>query len=299
MRDMMERLQTLAEEEEEEDKDSGCFVPEYDADKGSLPLEAVIFERSNTMEEVLHEASLIRKDLSLVSLEVVRLKNHNERYMTSVSRFSLLKRDSDSIAKGIQHRGELVYKRIQALGDRANELEKLEGGNSAVSRIARVQYDTLAFAFRSAMENYNGAEEKQREICRARIQRQASLIGKHVNEDQLNELVNKGGEGWTELCQSVQPQSALSCRSALREIKSRHSELVNLEARLREIHEMFLQMSVLVEEQGALLNSIETYVGKTEEHVEKADGKFKAALRHKKKNPFLQCCPCLPCWNNT
>ncbi|XP_024147315.1 syntaxin-11-like [Oryzias melastigma] len=296
MRDMMERLKTIAEED---DKDSGCYVPEYDVDKGSLPLEAVIFERSNTMEEVLHEASSIRKDLSLLSLEVGRLKDHNERYITSVSRFSLLKRDSDSIAKGIQHRGQLVYNRIQVLGDRANELEKLEGGNSAVSRIARVQYDTLAFAFRSAMERYNGAEEMQREICRTRIQRQATLIGKDINEDQLNELVNKGGEGWTELCQSVQPQSALSCRKALCEIRTRHKELVNLEARLKEIHEMFLQMAVLVEEQGALLNSIETYVGKTEEHIETADNKFKVALRYKKKNPCLQCCPCLPCWNNT
>ncbi|XP_011489942.1 syntaxin-11-like [Oryzias latipes] len=294
MRDMMERLQTIVEEED--DKDSGCFVPEYDVDKGPLTLEAVIFEKSNTMEEILHEASLIRKSIILLSLDVERLKNNNERYGTSVSRFSILKRDSDSIARKIQQQGDSVYKRIQALGDRANELEQTEGGNRAVSRIARIQYDTLAFALRSAMENYNSAEEKQREICKTRIQRQASIIGKDISDEQLNDLVNKGGEGWEELCQSLQPPGAQSCRTALNEIKTRHTELVNLEARLKDIHEMFLQMAVLVEEQGSLLNSIETHVGKTEEHIKNSDHKFKEALIHKKKNPCLTCCPCLPFW---
>ncbi|XP_041815072.1 syntaxin-11-like [Chelmon rostratus] len=294
MRDMLERLQAFSEEEDYEPE---LYGSEYDVDKGTLSQQAVVFENS-AIDNILEEAYSIRKEISLLHLEVERLSTHNERFGTSVRRLTLLKKDSDSIARGIQQRGEALYARLQALGGESRQLEVKEGPNSTVSRIGRVQYDTLTHAFHAAMSDYNKAEEMQRNTCRGRIQRQASILGTEITDEQLDEMVHKGGEGWNELSQSLQTRGARSSRWAMCEIQGRHRELVELEARLKEVHDLFLQMAMLVEQQGSMLNNIEANVCATQEYVEKINVHIKKALKYKRKNPFLQCCSCLPCWRH-
>lgn len=291
---MLERLQTISEEAEENEPD--LFVPEYDVDKTSLSQEAVVFENSTSIEDILKEANSIRKEMTLLRLEVEHLNSHNERFGTSMRRLTLLKKDSGHIARGIQERGEALFSRLQALRERTQHLEEKESPHATSSRIARSQYETLTHDFNEIMAEYNEAEEMQKTTCRKRIQRQASILGSKICDKDLDEIVNKGGEGWADLSQSLQNQGGRTSRWALCEIKGRHKELVELEARMKDIQELFMQMAILVEEQGCMLNNIEANVCKTEEYVKNVNGHIKTALRYKRKNPFLQCCSCLPCW---
>lgn len=290
---MLERLHTISEEKGDEDYEIEFWGPKYDdEDNVSLSQEAVVFENTSPIDNILREAYSIRKEISLLQLEVERLCGHNERFGTSVRRLTLLKKDCDSIARGVQQRGEALYHRLQAFGRDSKELEEKEGPHSAVSRIARVQYDTLTRNFHAVMSDYNKAEEMQRTTCRDRIQRQASIIGAEITDDQLDLMVGKGGEGWAELSQSLQTQGARSSRWALCEIKGRHKELVELEARMKEIHDLFMQMAILVEEQASTINNIEYNVIATQDYVEKTNEEIKRALQYKRKNPCLQCCAC-------
>ncbi|XP_037306160.1 syntaxin-11-like [Pungitius pungitius] len=293
MRDMLQRLQTLREEQE--DYEPEFYGDEYDVDKGTLSQQAVMFENTSLLDNILKEAQSIRKEISLLDSGVERLAINNERFGTSVRRLTLLKKDSDSIARGIQQRGGALHTRLQALGQESGQLEESEGPNSAVSRIARAQHDTLSHLFRKAMNNYHEAEEMQRSACRRRIKRQASILGTEITDEQLDGMVDKGGEGWTELSQSL--QGARSTRWAMCEIKGRHKELVELEVRLKEVHDLFLDMAMLVEEQSSKVNNIEANVCGILEYTEKITVNIKRALQYKRKNPCHQCCPCLPCWN--
>lgn len=284
MRDMLARLQAISEEQEFNEPDYHNVT--------------VLAEHSSAIDSLLKEAHNIRKDISMLHSQVDHLKRKNERFSTSVRRLTLLKKDSDSVARAIQQRGEAIYVRLRDLGKETIQLEEKEGHSSAVSRIARVQYDTLTQTFNSLMNDYNMAEEMQRSTCRERIQRQACIMGSEVTDEQLDVLVDKGGEGWTELSQSLQTQGAHSSRWALFEIKGRHKELVELEARLKDVRELFLHMALLVEEQGSMVNNIEANVCSTEEYVEKVNVQIKKALKYKKRNPCLLCCPCLSCWKH-
>lgn len=293
MRDILERLQTIRKEVD--DYEPGA---DYDVDEVALSQQAIVFENSSAIDSSLTEAQSIRKEISLLHLEVERLSAQNERFDTSVRRLTNVKKDFDCIARRFQQRGEKVYARLQALGRESNKLQEKGGPNSAVTRIAQVQYETLTNAFHSVMSDYNRTEEMQKIICRRRIQRQASILGTEISDEQLDMMVYKGGEGWAELSQSLQSEGAHSSRWAMCEIKGRHKELVELEARLKEIHELFLQMATVVENQGCLLNDIEAHVCRTEEYVDNINVHIKKAIQYKRKNPFLQCCACLPCWRH-
>ncbi|CAL8312853.1 unnamed protein product [Lota lota] len=294
MRDRLEMLQSVREEEWDSELD--LSVPDCDSDQLDLSQEAVVLQSSDDLDGLLTEVHSLREEVTLLRLEVIRLTLNNERFVTSIRRLTLLKQDSDSIARGIHRRGEALFGRLQALGERRRQLEERKGPDSALSRIARDQHCALNRAFKAILEDYNRAEEMQREKCRVRLQRQASILGKNISDEQLDLVVDQGGKGWVELSQSLQTDGGRTSRAALCEIKGRHKELVELEARIKEVHDLFLHTAMVVEQQGCLVNNIEDYVCSTREYVHETNVHIKTALRYKRRNPFKQCCPCLPCW---
>lgn len=287
---MLDRLRTISKEDQD-------LEPDYDVN-ATMPQQAVVLSATSDIENILTEAHALRKEISLLRSEVAGLDALNERFGTTVRRLTLVKRDFDSLARRIQQCGENLYCRLQDLGWESSQLQEKEGPSSAIGRIAKAQYETLTHDLNAIMSDYHSAENMQKTICRGRIMRQVSILGTEISDEQLDVIVHKGGEGWTELSHSLETEGGRTSRWAMKEIKGRHKELVELEARLREVHQLFLEMAALVETQGSLLNNIEANVCQTEEYTEKINIHIKKAIQYKKKNPFLQCCPCLSCWRD-
>lgn len=66
---------------------------------------------------------------------------------------------------------------------------------------------------------------------------------------------------------------------------------------MKELHDLFVDIFMLVEEQGVFIDHIQTNVERTQDYVDVTNEKFKLAARYKKKNPLRQlCCCCCPPW---
>ncbi|CAI8048950.1 Syntaxin-1B [Geodia barretti] len=85
-------------------------------------------------------------------------------------------------------------------------------------------------------------------------------------------------------------------RQALNEVEARHKEIMQLEANIRELHDMFLDIAILVEEQGELFNVIEHYLESTSCFVYKGVKEMRQAVPFRRftrsqsiKKRFKQC----------
>lgn len=219
----------------------------------------------------------------------------NTRFLTSVRRISSIKRDSNTIARSIKTKGEHLYARIQKMDALRKELEEQHGAESALVRMVRHQFVSITSSFHEAMNEYNNAEMAQRDNCKTRIQRQAEIMGKEVTGEQVEQMIETGK--WNVFSDDLLTDGR-TARSALNEIENRHKELLELEIRIKDIHELFFQLALLVEEQGPMVDNIEANVCATEDYVAKATEQIKKAVKYKKKNPCRQlfCC-CFPCCN--
>lgn len=295
MRDRLVELGGVAtkiiiKEEEEDQVENG-----YDVDNDEFEQHAIVFEGEDIMEDTFKEAQSIQKEIGQLRMEVKRLGKQNTRFLTSVRRISSIKRDSNTIARSIKTKGESLYARIQKLDGHCKELEEKRGAHSALVRMIRGQFVSITGAFHEAMNEYNAAEMAQRDNCMTRIQRQAEIMGKEVTGDQIEEMIETGK--WNVFSDDLLTDGR-TARSALTEIENRHKELLELESRIRDIHELFFQLALLVEEQGPMVDNIEANVYATQDYVAKARTQIKKAVKYKKKNPCRQifCC-CFPCCN--
>lgn len=291
MRDRLCEIQTFTSRSAEEERRSE--EDHTDPDEDHVEHHVIVFEGEDEVDRIYKEAHMMRKDMTQLKLDVKRLGKQNTRFLTSVRRISSIKRDSNALGRDIKASAENIYTRLERLGKRSKELEEQHGSTSALARIVRSQYLSLTTAFHDAMSDYNEAEMVQRENCKTRIQRQAEIMGKEVSREQIDEMIETGK--WNVFSDNLLLEGR-TARSALTEIENRHKELLELESRIRDIHELFFQLNLLVEQQGSMVDNIETNVCATEDYVAKAAIQIKKAVKYKKNNPCkkLFCC-CFPC----
>ncbi|XP_060907983.1 syntaxin-11b.1 [Labrus mixtus] len=260
-----------------------------------LPHEAVVWDSSPVLEEVFSESQEIHREIQLIRLDVKRLREQNSRITQGVTTMSTIKRDSNAIGADIKARAEGILSSLKEMDGTACELEEAHGSSSAITRISRTQYAGLSNGFRDAMFDYNEAEMSHRENCKAQIQRQMEIVGREVTGEEVEEMIEQGQ--WNIFNDNVMSEGK-TARSALSQIEKRHQELLDLENRIKGIHEIFLDVALLVEEQGPMITSIQTNVQKTDEGIQDALVKLRKAKRHDSNNPFKKMfCGCFPCYN--
>ncbi|KAM9665588.1 syntaxin-11 isoform 2-T4 [Trichechus inunguis] len=287
---MKDRLAELLEYSKHYDQQ----FPDGDDDVGS-PDEDIVFETDHILESWYRDIQNLQNENQQLTADVKRLGKQNTRFLTSMRRLSSIKRDTNSIAKDIKARGEAIHRKLLTMKKLCEEAEAQHGAHSAVGRISRAHYNALTRAFQDAMHEYNQAEMKQCANCKIRIQRQLEIMGKDVSGDQIEDMFEQGK--WDVFSENLLAD-VKGARAALNEIENRHRELLRLESRIRDLHELFLHMARLVEEQAETLNVIEFNVLETCDYVGQAKAHVRKAVQYKKKNPCRTlCCCCCPCVN--
>uniref|UniRef100_A0A669R8N1 Syntaxin 3 n=1 Tax=Phasianus colchicus TaxID=9054 RepID=A0A669R8N1_PHACC len=143
-------------------------------------------------------------------------------------------------------------------------IEQDEARSSADLRIRKSQ-------FVDVMTKYNEAQVDFRERSKGRIQRQLEITGKNTTDEELEEMLESGNPA---IFTSGIMDSQIS-KQALSEIEGRHKDIVRLESSIKELHDMFVDIAMLVENQ-AWLRGEQRSVG----FVERAVADTKKAVKY-------------------
>ncbi|XP_054851215.1 syntaxin-11-like [Eublepharis macularius] len=271
----------------------GQHTPNTD-DGFQLSRETLLFETDYALANLYKDIQAIRTNNNHLKGDVRRLSKQNARFLTSMRRLSSIKRDTNTIAKDIKARGEEIHRKLQALRDFSEDAETKYGSSSIIARVSKDHYVDLMHTFQEAVFEYNETEMNQRDNCKNRIQRQLEIMGKDVSGNQIEDMIDQGR--WDVFSENLL-SDIKGTRSALNEIETRHKELMKLECRIKEVHELFFQVALLVEEQADTFNVIELNVQNVADYVGEAKGEVRRALEYRRKHPFRTIvCYCLKCF---
>ncbi|XP_043095009.1 syntaxin-3 isoform X5 [Puntigrus tetrazona] len=200
---------------------------------------------------------------------------------------------------------EAVTNEIKKLANNArNKLKSIEqslASNaeervSADIRIKKSQHAILAKRFVEVMTKYNEAQLEFREKSKGRIQRQLEITGKATTDEELEEMLDGGNAAVFTAGVSIM-DSGIS-KQALSEIEARHKDIMRLESSIKELHDMFVDIAVLVENQGSMIDRIESNMDQSVGFVERAVADTKKAAKfqqeaRRKKMMIMLCCTIL------
>ncbi|KAK7916416.1 hypothetical protein WMY93_012177 [Mugilogobius chulae] len=150
---------------------------------------------------------------------------------------------------------------------------------SVFQRIYKNQHAHLTRCFVELMRRYYKAQTNFRDKCKAHIQRQLEIVDKVTTDAELEEMLNC--DGLSIFISDVKSDSRASSQ-ALNEIESRHFDILSLESSIKELQEIFMDIAVLVETQGELINNIEKNVTSAAEYVDRSRAETHIAVEYKK-----------------
>jgi len=73
-------------------------------------------------------------------------------------------------------------------------------------------------------------------------------------------------------------------------VQGKYQDVLALEASVAEVHQMFLDLALLTEQQGELLDQIETQVKAASDYIEEGNSELTKAIEIQKSIRQKQCC---------
>lgn len=160
------------------------------------------------------------------------------------------------------------------------EVEQLNGDVKDISvsgvdaRIKKNQVMALTKKFQNVLLGFNNEQLTYKEKCKQKISSYLALSGQNMPDEDIDKAIESGQlfDYTKGLILAQRDKKAL-----YDEVKSRHDDILRLEASIRELHDLFQDMSMLLENQGEMLNHIERNVENAVEYANKAFRNVKQA----------------------
>lgn len=163
-------------------------------------------------------------------------------------------------------------------------------GLSADMRIRKGQHATLSRKFLGVMSQFSELQAQNKMKQRDMVKRQCKIVDPSITDDAIDSVIENGTEG-----NIFSGKRLAEAEAALNDIQVRHQDILKLEKSLMELHEMFLDLSIMIESQGEMIDRIEFNVSSAANHVEKASKELKQAVKsqsaaRKKQIMIALCC---------
>ncbi|XP_072000505.1 syntaxin-2 isoform X2 [Engystomops pustulosus] len=240
----------------------------------------VVIEKEQFMDDFFHQVEEIRNHIAKISENVGEVKKKHSTILSAPNPEEKTKDELENLNKEIKSIANKVRTKLKAI---AQTIDQDENANkSSVNlRIRKSQHTVLSRKFGEVMIAYNETQIQFRERSKGRIQRQLEITGKTTTDEELEEMLESGNPSI--FTSDIISDSKIT-RQALNEIESRHKDIMKLESSIRELHDLFMDIAMLVETQGEMINNIEKNVENAVDYIEHAKEETKKAVKYQSKS---------------
>nr|XP_014430544.1 syntaxin-3 isoform X2 [Pelodiscus sinensis] len=234
---------------------------------------AIAIDNTGFMDEFFSEIEETRQNIEKIAENVEGAKKLYSIILSAPIPEQKTKDDLEQLTAEIKKMANSVRNKLKSM-ERSIEQDEIQ--SSADLRIRKSQHSVLSRKFVDVMTKYNEAQVDFRERSKGRIQRQLEITGKNTTDEELEEMLESGNPS---IFTSGIMDSQIS-KQALSEIEGRHKDIVRLESSIKELHDMFVDIAMLVENQGAMIDRIETNMDQSVGFVERAVADTKKAVKY-------------------
>jgi len=188
---------------------------------------------------------------------------------------------------------ELVDSTNLTAADIRNKLKKMDEELKSEKKgvqikIRRNMQASLTKKFLDLMTEYQELQNKFKNKFREKIAMQYKIAKPDASPEEIEEAIESGD---TQVFANIilQKERKELAKSALAYIEAKHNDIVRLEESIRELHQLFLDMAILVENQGELLDQIEYNVNQAVSNTGEAVENLRKANKLQRKSRKKMC----------
>ncbi|KAF5307667.1 hypothetical protein FQR65_LT06722 [Abscondita terminalis] len=250
-----------------------------DDDVGPDDVSVTVEGRDGFMDAFFADVEEIREMIDKIQANVEEVKKKHSAILSAPQSDEKTKQELEDLMADIKKTANKVRAKLKVI-EQNIEQEEQTNKSSADLRIRKTQHSTLSRKFVEVMTEYNRTQTDYRERCKGRIQRQLEITGRQTTNEELEEMLEQGNPAVFTQGIIMETQQA---KQTLADIEARHADIIKLENSIRELHDMFMDMAMLVENQGEMIDRIEYHVEHAVDYVQTATQDTKKALKYQSR----------------
>lgn len=263
----------------EQDIEMGTRVPRSASDLG--------------MDAFNKQIQDVDKQVDKVSELLKKLKDANEE-SKSVTKASAMKAIKKRMEKDVDEVGKIarnVKAKLEAISkdNLANRQKPGCGKGTAVDRSRTNLTNAVTKKFRDLMMEFQTLRQRIQDEYREVVERRViTVTGTRPDEETIDHLIETGNS--EQIFQTaMQDMGRGQVLNTLEEIQERHDAVKELEKKLLDLYQVYLDMAVLVEAQGEILDNIESQVSNAVDHVQSGTTALQAAKKLQRNSRKWMC----------
>ncbi|KAL0074886.1 t-SNARE [Phycomyces blakesleeanus] len=256
--------------------------PRSSVDLGHQGRKTESFEMQTRSRTVLPPADLSTTDGYLTEVnvlrEAIRDVSNNITLIGELHNASLVSINETQTARSSQQLEEFVadtsrQNNIIKARIKAMEQSNFNLKNNSDLNIRRSHVDSLKKEFVRVIRSYQDVERTYSQKYRQRIERQIRIVKPDVTSEEIDAVIESDQQN-TIFAQSLMQSSRTGqARAALNEVQTRHDDIKKIEKTIIELQQLFMDMQMLVENQGQVIDTIE-------QHAETTTGDLEQGVKH-------------------
>ena len=246
-----------------------------------------------TMDLFLRDATLIKSLLSDIRKQLVNLHQLHERGKSALksSEMSQIKDEMNACSEKAKTLAREAKLRVQNMDEDLKRLlrEKRISADGSEKQTRETVSNALKTKLKEQMAEFQVLREKLRTEHKEVIERRFfALTGEQIEEEKLESMIENGADEQM-FKQAILDQGRGLILDTVEEIQERHKAVRELERRLLDLHQIFLDMSVLVDAQGEMIDDIQEQVSKSTEYVKQGQVALVSAREYQKNTRKWAC----------
>lgn len=230
------------------------------------------------LEEFLSKVNEVQHLIERISLCVEEVKLRHSTISTEINPPIYVREELEQLSSDIKHTADAIKVKLKDLEGKFSENE-IANSSSVYLRIQTTQHTVLSLRFVEIMNMHNQELLSFRTKSKDQIQRQLEISGQVVTEEETEVLLQSNNPAV--FTSNINSGSCITGQ-ALNEIELRHKDILYLEASIRDLHSMFMDIAMLVNSQGEMSNNIAKTVMQAGNYVDKGKENIEKAVDYKK-----------------
>ncbi|KAL6519320.1 hypothetical protein OROGR_018640 [Orobanche gracilis] len=245
------------------------------------------------LDRFFEDVEAIKDELGKLEALYNKLEAAHDRSKTLHNSKSVkdLRSVMDGDVSSALRKAKLIKVRLEAL-DRSNAANRTVPGcgpGSSSDRTRTSIVNGLRKKLHDSMTVFNELRQKMSSEYRETVQRRYfTVTGENPDEKILDSLIETG-KSETFLQKAIQEQGRGQVMDTIAEIQERHDAVKEMERNLMELHQVFLDMAVMVQSQGEQLDDIESQVNRASSFVRGGTQQLEVARKHQKNTRKWAC----------
>ncbi|PHT45282.1 Syntaxin-related protein KNOLLE [Capsicum baccatum] len=266
-----------------------------DAESGP-DLEMGMTQMDQNLTAFLEEAEKVKVEMNSIKDILRRLQDTNEesKSLTKPEALKSMRNRINSDILAVLKKARAIRSQLEEM-DRSNAINRRLSGCKEGTPVDRTRFavtNGLRKKLKELMMDFQGLRQRMMSEYKETVgRRYFTVTGEQPDEEVIDKIISSGnGQGGEEfLSRAIQEHGRGKVLETVVEIQDRHDAAKEIEKSLLELHQIFLDMAVMVEAQGEKMDDIEHHVVNAAQYVNDGTKNLKTAKEYQKSSRKWMC----------